>query len=154
VFDFVKMSFSTSLEPPVGMHLEGSLRSASAGVVKTHSSTIPPRPLAENGNSKTCSPDTTSLMEPWLDNMERSFPPIQSDILKSTTFDYTSLVRRPWSDDQDQKVLGPYKYYSAQSGKNMRSRLVDAFNNWLEVPSEELTIIKRVVEMLHNASLL
>jgi geranylgeranyl diphosphate synthase type 3 len=51
-------------------------------------------------------------------------------------------------------MLEPYSYYSEQAGKHMRSRLIDAFNIWLEVPIEELTVIKRVVEMLHNASLL
>ena len=36
----------------------------------------------------------------------------------------------------------------------MRSRLVDAFNVWLQVPPESLEIVKQVVGMLHTASLL
>jgi geranylgeranyl diphosphate synthase type 3 len=39
-------------------------------------------------------------------------------------------------------------------GKEIRSKLIDAFDHWLKVPKEKLAIISKVVEMLHTASLL
>ena len=50
--------------------------------------------------------------------------------------------------------MGPYEYLMAQPGKNIRSQLIAAFNEWLEVPLESLEVIKNVVGMLHTASLL
>jgi geranylgeranyl diphosphate synthase type 3 len=42
----------------------------------------------------------------------------------------------------------------AHPGKEIRSKLIDAFDHWLKVPKDKLTIITKVVEMLHTASLL
>jgi geranylgeranyl pyrophosphate synthase len=36
----------------------------------------------------------------------------------------------------------------------MRSKFIQAFNTWLQVPQEHLEVIERVITMLHNASLL
>ncbi|TVY48497.1 Geranylgeranyl pyrophosphate synthase [Lachnellula occidentalis] len=59
-----------------------------------------------------------------------------------------------WSPRNDQILMGPYEYLEAQPGKNIRSQLIAAFNEWLEVPQESLEVIKNVVGMLHTASLL
>jgi geranylgeranyl diphosphate synthase type 3 len=32
--------------------------------------------------------------------------------------------------------------------------MIDAFNHWLSVPTEQLNIVKRIVGLLHTASLL
>lgn len=48
----------------------------------------------------------------------------------------------------------PYNYLSSIPGKEIRSKLIEAFNVWLDVPKEDLGIIKNVVRMLHTASLL
>lgn len=53
-----------------------------------------------------------------------------------------------------QILLEPYNYLSSIPGKEIRSKLIEAFNVWLEVPEEDLGIIKNVVRMLHTASLL
>jgi len=39
-------------------------------------------------------------------------------------------------------------------GKGIRGQLIEVFNQWLKVPSEKLSLIQRVVELLHTASLL
>lgn len=39
-------------------------------------------------------------------------------------------------------------------GKEVRSHLIDAFNLWLDVPEADLDVIRGLVRMLHNASLL
>lgn len=53
-----------------------------------------------------------------------------------------------------QAILGPYLYLCEHPGKEIRSKLIDAFDHWLRVPGEKLSIIRRVIEMLHTASLL
>lgn len=50
--------------------------------------------------------------------------------------------------------MGPYDYLQTHPGKDVRRQLIEAFNSWLQVPSESLEIITRVVGMLHTASLL
>lgn len=59
-----------------------------------------------------------------------------------------------WSADKDNILLGPFEYLYAQPGKDIRSQLITAFNQWLEVPSESLEIITKVIGMLHTSSLL
>ncbi|KAI6249691.1 Geranylgeranyl pyrophosphate synthase [Erysiphe necator] len=59
-----------------------------------------------------------------------------------------------WSAEKDKILLGPYEYLDAQPGKDVRSQLIAAFNQWLEVPSESLEIITKVIGMLHTSSLL
>lgn len=39
-------------------------------------------------------------------------------------------------------------------GKEIRTKLIEAFNLWLEVSEADLEIITRVVRMLHTGSLL
>ncbi|WVQ98425.1 hypothetical protein IAU59_005548 [Kwoniella sp. CBS 9459] len=72
--------------------------------------------------------------------------------------DYSNLrtrLRTPgWTASQEQTVLEPYTYISANPGKEIRTKLIDAFNLWLDVPHEDLEVITKVVRMLHNASLL
>ncbi|KAF3201620.1 geranylgeranyl pyrophosphate synthetase [Orbilia oligospora] len=65
-----------------------------------------------------------------------------------------NVIKRPWSDAKEQAVCGPYDYLVSLPGKDIRSKLIDAFNIYLQVPEESLGIIKHVVAMLHNASLL
>ncbi|KCV72083.1 hypothetical protein H696_01491 [Fonticula alba] len=58
-------------------------------------------------------------------------------------------------DGQMEKtLLEPYTYLTSTPGKNVRSMLIEAFNLWLRVPAEALEVVKEVVEMLHNSSLL
>lgn len=59
-----------------------------------------------------------------------------------------------WSADKEKILMGPYEYLFAQPGKAIRSQLIAAFNEWLEVPPESLEVITKVVGMLHTASLL
>ncbi|KAK6329696.1 geranylgeranyl pyrophosphate synthetase [Orbilia brochopaga] len=64
------------------------------------------------------------------------------------------VIHRPWSETKEKAVCAPYDYLSSLPGKDIRSQLIQAFNVYLQVPEESLTIIKQVVAMLHNASLL
>ncbi|KAH7048411.1 isoprenoid synthase domain-containing protein [Macrophomina phaseolina] len=61
---------------------------------------------------------------------------------------------RQWTPGQETILLAPYNYLLQQKGKNIRGQLIQAFNEWLQVPAEKLEKISVVVEMLHTASLL
>jgi geranylgeranyl diphosphate synthase type 3 len=50
--------------------------------------------------------------------------------------------------------LEPYNYLLAQSGKDTTSKVLAAFGLWLTVPADTLQVISKVIEMLHNASLM
>ncbi|KAG9050356.1 geranylgeranyl pyrophosphate synthetase [Tulasnella sp. UAMH 9824] len=59
-----------------------------------------------------------------------------------------------WSQSDERTVLEPHAYVSSMPGKDIRGKMIEAFNLWLHVPEETLTTIAKVVGMLHNASLL
>lgn len=58
------------------------------------------------------------------------------------------------ADFLTQALLEPFTHISTVPGKDIRGQMVDAFNAWLRVPDDKLSIISRVINMLHNASLL
>ncbi|KAL8838593.1 MAG: hypothetical protein Q9176_004990 [Flavoplaca citrina] len=51
-------------------------------------------------------------------------------------------------------ITRPFEYLMAKPGKSFRRQLLSALNVWTDVDELSLGIINRVVEMLHNASLL
>jgi len=67
-----------------------------------------------------------------------------------------SAVRHSKTGDrsQDEILLQPFTYLLQVQGKQIRVKLSQAFNIWLNIPQETLTIINDVIQMLHNASLL
>ena len=52
------------------------------------------------------------------------------------------------------EILEPYNHLLKNPGKDIRSLLIQGFNRWLQVPEDQLSIIKQVIAMLHTASLL
>ena len=54
----------------------------------------------------------------------------------------------------DQYILEPFIYLDSNPGKDIRSKLIAAFDLWIKVPQEHKEIIKKVIAMLHTASLL
>lgn len=59
-----------------------------------------------------------------------------------------------WSQEKENILKGPYTYLESHPGKDIRSQLISAFNEWLQVPASSLAVITRVVALLHTASLL
>lgn len=55
---------------------------------------------------------------------------------------------------EDKILLEPYEYLLQVSGGNFRIKLINAFNYWLQIPEDKLTLITEIVQMLHEASLL
>ncbi|SNX82006.1 related to farnesyltranstransferase (al-3) [Melanopsichium pennsylvanicum] len=59
-----------------------------------------------------------------------------------------------WPADKESAILEPYSYLDSNPGKEVRTKLIEAFNVWLQVPLHKLDTICSVVRMLHTASLL
>lgn len=67
---------------------------------------------------------------------------------------FCSVLEKVCSLISIQILLEPYRYLSDHPGKDIRSKLIDAFNVWLNVPSEALKVITNVIKLLHTASLM
>lgn len=58
------------------------------------------------------------------------------------------------AEEKERQLLEPYAYIRELPGKNVRGRMVDAFQQWLQAPPDSVAAIKSIVDELHNASLL
>ncbi|ETL39563.1 hypothetical protein L916_09119, partial [Phytophthora nicotianae] len=56
--------------------------------------------------------------------------------------------------ENESKLLEPYAYISELPGKNVRGRMISAFQSWLRAPADAVESIQSIVDELHNASLL
>ncbi|KAF8435183.1 farnesyltranstransferase [Boletus edulis BED1] len=65
-------------------------------------------------------------------------------------------LRNPpeWPASSESVILEPFVYITSKPGKEIRSLLIEAFNVWLDVPRTQLSVVSRVVRMLHSASLM
>ncbi|CAI2189827.1 17907_t:CDS:2 [Funneliformis geosporum] len=82
---------------------------------------------------------------------------MDKDVFTKTVENVTSKQQpsaTSWTQGKEELLLEPYNYLLAHPGKEIRSKLIDAFDYWLKVPKDKLTIITKVVEMLHTSSLL
>ena len=59
-----------------------------------------------------------------------------------------------WSAQKEEIIMGPYEYLFSHPGKDIRASLINAFDSILHVPTESLSVITKVVGMLHTSSLL
>ena len=50
--------------------------------------------------------------------------------------------------------MQPFSYLTSTPGKDIRTRLIESFNLWLNLSPERLAVIAKVVNMLHSASLM
>ncbi|KZN84063.1 Geranylgeranyl pyrophosphate synthase [Penicillium chrysogenum] len=71
-----------------------------------------------------------------------------------SSVDGTKYKDGTWSSKNDKILMGPYDYVHEHPGKDIRRQLIHAFNAWLQVPPASLSIITKVVTMLHTSSLL
>ena len=67
-------------------------------------------------------------------------------------------IKVPYSNSnktaQDEILLEPFTYLLRKKGKDIRPKLLKAFNIWLKVPDEKVKLIGDIIQMLHNSSLL
>ena len=80
--------------------------------------------------------------------------PTTDTMLRGVGADLISGISLGWSSEKENILKGPFDYLESHPGKDIRSALIAAFNQWLQVPSSSLRIITGVVTMLHSASLL
>ncbi|AET37420.1 farnesyltranstransferase Ecym_1170 [Eremothecium cymbalariae DBVPG len=66
------------------------------------------------------------------------------------------LVARPvlWSASQEYIIKQPYDHLALQPGKNFRNKLIQIFNKFYKLSSEQVSIISQLVGILHVSSLL
>eukprot|EP01104_Vermistella_antarctica_P013621 TRINITY_DN4154_c0_g1_i2.p1 TRINITY_DN4154_c0_g1~~TRINITY_DN4154_c0_g1_i2.p1 ORF type:complete len:319 (+),score=86.76 TRINITY_DN4154_c0_g1_i2:140-1096(+) len=57
-------------------------------------------------------------------------------------------------DITDEMILEPYEYLAKQHGKGIRPRMIKAFDDWLNVPKDDMAQIISIIQMLHDASLM
>lgn len=53
-----------------------------------------------------------------------------------------------------QIISAPARYVASTPGKKIRDKAAGALNTWLRVSDADLAQIRRVIDMLHNASLM
>ncbi|PWY77502.1 terpenoid synthase [Aspergillus heteromorphus CBS 117.55] len=92
--------------------------------------------------------------DPNEDELQTSAHRSRAHNRNRSSVDGTKYRDGQWSSENNQILLGPYDYMLQHPGKDIRRQFINAFNVWLKVPPESLTIITKVVAMLHTASLL
>ena len=64
-------------------------------------------------------------------------------------------LRKPFYEREIPKaILEPFQFITSNPGKEIRGKLIEAFNLWLDVPAHKLKVIAKIVNMLHSASLM
>jgi geranylgeranyl diphosphate synthase, type III len=102
--------------------------------------------------SATLSPTTSQHpSQHHLADMSSSGP---RDPESYATDDFNFGTLKPWPQRKEKILTEPFDYLMAHPGKDIRTLLINAFNLWLKVPEDKLSIIAKVVAMLHTASLL
>ncbi|KAL3474597.1 isoprenoid synthase domain-containing protein [Aspergillus californicus] len=65
-----------------------------------------------------------------------------------------ALFTAPFVPAPSHVLEAPYEYLNSLQSKNMRNKFIDTLNAWLRVPSGSLQLIKNIIQMLHNSSLM
>ncbi|KAJ1798726.1 hypothetical protein LPJ59_002313 [Coemansia sp. RSA 2399] len=68
--------------------------------------------------------------------------------------DNAKLEPRGTSSSMEEALLAPYEYLSQVPGKEVRTVMIRAFNDWLQLDSDKLGTIASIIRKLHTASLM
>ncbi|CVL00449.1 fusicoccadiene synthase [Fusarium proliferatum] len=66
----------------------------------------------------------------------------------------SSELNHRWKSQRLKVADSPYKYILALPSKGVRGAFIDSLNGWLDVPEDKAQVIKDVIDMLHNSSLI
>lgn len=149
-----KRPMSSNLEQDLGFRSQG--KQAVTGSERPKSSHFPASESASRENSVLKSP-TVMASKLYTTSPPRSKPiPMAMDAYAPPPVPEGLVHHRqpPWSPSKEKILLGPYDYLLEHPGKDIRATMISAFNAWLQVPEKSLSIITKVVGMLHTASLL
>ncbi|KAL8967958.1 MAG: hypothetical protein Q9183_002688, partial [Haloplaca sp. 2 TL-2023] len=89
-----------------------------------------------------------------VEGAERPPPDVQVGGAPQRHVDEESEDYMSWNEKKEKVITRPFEYLMAKPGKSFRRQLLTTLNFWTQVDETSLGIISRVVEMLHNASLL
>ena len=53
-----------------------------------------------------------------------------------------------------QVIDGPSQYIQSLPGKGIRNKVIDTLNLWFAVPEPSIQVIKKIIDLLHQASLM
>lgn len=117
----------------------------------THQSSNGSNNIGSNGRRprKPSAPGST----PFFAEMQTPAQQFDASRYAHEDFNFTA-TQRTWSEEKEKVICGPFDYLYGHPGKDFRTQVITAFNAWLEVPTESLEVITKVVGMLHTASLL
>ncbi|KAL8815830.1 MAG: hypothetical protein Q9223_005078 [Gallowayella weberi] len=111
-----------------------------------------------HGSSSILPPEEMAYPSPVSDqSMKESADrlPMDQDFgLESGVMEKQREPGASWTEKDERIITRPFEYLMAKPGKSFRRQLLLALNVWTDVDESSLGIINRVVEMLHNASLL
>ncbi|KAF8514327.1 terpenoid synthase [Hysterangium stoloniferum] len=65
-----------------------------------------------------------------------------------------SSVDSWWRPENETALVEPFTYLTSTGGKEIRKKMIQAFNLWLKVPEDTVNVVASVVGMLHSASLI
>ncbi|KAI4275829.1 MAG: hypothetical protein L6R38_005794 [Xanthoria sp. 2 TBL-2021] len=119
-----------------------------------------PTKTGNDDDSASRPPDDTAYPSPspsdrsMKDDVDRAPAHTDLDAGSPGCDDKQSEPGTAWTDKNERIITRPFEYLMAKPGKSFRRQLLSALNIWTDVDESSLGIINRVVEMLHNASLL
>ncbi|KAH7163774.1 geranylgeranyl diphosphate synthase [Fusarium sp. MPI-SDFR-AT-0072] len=79
-------------------------------------------------------------------------PEIVSQLCFSTAIN--SELNNRWKSQRLKVADSPYNYILTLPSKGIRGAFIDSLNVWLDVPEDKTSVIKVVIGMLHNSSLI
>lgn len=84
------------------------------------------------------------------------YPSLKAQKLKTNDYSIPWIADplSQWTTEKEDTILKPFTYSTSHPGKDVRSRIINAFNKWLNVPQCYLDVINRAVSLLHESSLL
>ena len=62
--------------------------------------------------------------------------------------------KKKWTKKDELVIQTPYIYLAKQPGKNFRSKLIHIFNAFYNVPENYVSMVCKIIDILHNASLM
>ncbi|KAM7195197.1 Geranylgeranyl diphosphate synthase sdnC [Rhypophila sp. PSN 637] len=81
-------------------------------------------------------------------------PPSSTETTSSSDHMYSIFTQNNTSLLSETIISAPAYYVASTPGKKIRDKAASALNIWLQVPEDDLQQIRRVIDMLHNASLI
>nr|A0A2Z6FZ31.1 RecName: Full=Sesterterpene synthase btcA; Short=TS; AltName: Full=Betaestacins biosynthesis cluster protein A; Includes: RecName: Full=Terpene cyclase; Includes: RecName: Full=Geranylgeranyl diphosphate synthase; Short=GGDP synthase; Short=GGS; Includes: RecName: Full=Geranylfarnesyl diphosphate synthase; Short=GFDP synthase [Neocamarosporium betae]BBE36502.1 putative bifunctional terpene synthase [Neocamarosporium betae] len=104
-----------------------------------------PSPISSPSSSSSAKPSSSSAADSSSCTSTSQHSPSETD---STPPSSLHLLKSPHPVD------APCTYMSSLPSKGVRSTLIHALNQWFQISSRNVTLIKEITSMLHNSSLI